>query len=84
MILKVEEEALGVHLQEEAMVQEEDLAPPDIEEIIRNIQKTINRFIPGNGAKGGKPIIFRINNFSNNLDQQVACTECCQMNKELF
>ena len=33
--------------------------PPDIEEIIRNIQKTINRFIPGNGAKGGgKPIIL--------------------------
>ena len=32
--------------------------PPNIEEIIRNIQKTINRFMPGSGAKGGKPIIF--------------------------
>ena len=28
--------------------------PPDIEAIIRNIQKTINRFMPGKGAKGGK------------------------------
>ena len=28
--------------------------PPNIEEIIRNIQKTINRFMPGKGAKGGK------------------------------
>ena len=32
--------------------------PPDIEEIIRNIQKTINRFIPGKGAKGGKPLFL--------------------------
>jgi len=24
--------------------------PPDIDEIIKNIQKTINRFIPGRGA----------------------------------
>jgi len=32
--------------------------PPDIEEIIRNIQKTINRFLPGGGSKGGKPIIL--------------------------
>jgi len=33
--------------------------PPDIDEIIKNIQKTINRFIPGNGTKGGgKPIIL--------------------------
>ena len=32
--------------------------PPDIDEIIKNIQKTINRFIPGNGAKSGKPIIL--------------------------
>ncbi len=32
--------------------------PPDIEEIIRNIQKTINRFLPGSAAKGGKPIIL--------------------------
>ena len=32
--------------------------PPDIDEIIKNIQKTINRFLPGGGAKGGKPIIL--------------------------
>ena len=32
--------------------------PPDIEEIIKNIQNTINRFLPGRGAKGGKPIIL--------------------------
>ena len=32
--------------------------PPDIEEIINNIQKTINRFLPGRGAKGGKPIVI--------------------------
>ena len=32
--------------------------PPDIEEIIKNIQRTINRFLPGRGAKGGKPIIL--------------------------
>jgi len=32
--------------------------PPDIEEIIKNIQKTINRFLPGGGAKGGKPIVL--------------------------
>ena len=31
--------------------------PPDIEEIIRNIQKTINRFLPGGGsAKSGKSL----------------------------
>ena len=31
--------------------------PPDIDEIIRNIQKTINKFLPGGefSAKGGKP-----------------------------
>ena len=33
--------------------------PPDIEEIIKNIQKTINRFIPG-GSKGGRPVIVGI------------------------
>jgi membrane protease subunit HflK len=33
--------------------------PPDIDEIIKNIQKIIKRFIPGNGTKGsGKPIIL--------------------------
>ena len=32
--------------------------PPDIDEIIKNIQKTINRFLPGRGAKGGKPLIL--------------------------
>ena len=32
--------------------------PPDIDEIIKNIQNTINRFLPGRGAKGGKPIIL--------------------------
>ena len=32
--------------------------PPDIEEIIKNIQKTINRFLPGGGSKSGKPIIL--------------------------
>ena len=31
--------------------------PPDIDEIIKNIQKTINRFLPGGGAKSGTPII---------------------------
>ena len=30
--------------------------PPDIDEIIRNIQKTINRFLPGGSAKGGKSL----------------------------
>ena len=31
--------------------------PPDIEEIIKNIQKTINRFLPGRGGdKGGKSL----------------------------
>ena len=32
--------------------------PPDIDEIIKNIQKTINRFLPGNSSRGGKPLIF--------------------------
>ena len=32
--------------------------PPDIEEIIKNIQNTINRFLPGRGAKGGKPMFL--------------------------
>jgi len=33
--------------------------PPDIEEIIKNLQDKINRFFPGgSSSKGGKPIIF--------------------------
>ena len=31
--------------------------PPDIEEIIRKIQKTINNILPGGGSGGGKSII---------------------------
>ena len=30
----------------------------NIDEIIRNIQDKINKFMPGGAAKGGKPIIF--------------------------
>ena len=33
-------------------------APPDIDEIIKKIQKTINRFLPGGSTKGGKPLIL--------------------------
>ena len=57
--------------------------PPDIDEIIKNIQKTINRFIPGRGAKRKQTYYFRINNFSNNLGSQVVYIECYQMNKVL-
>jgi len=32
--------------------------PPDIDEIIKKIQKTINRFLPGGSTKGGKPLIL--------------------------
>ena len=32
--------------------------PPDIEEIIKKIQSTINIFMPGNGASSGRPLIF--------------------------
>ena len=32
--------------------------PPDIDEIIKNIQKTINRFLPGGSKSGGKTIIL--------------------------
>ena len=32
--------------------------PPDIDEIIRNIQKNINRFLPGGASSGGKPIVL--------------------------
>ena len=33
-------------------------APPAIDEIIKKIQKTINRFLPGGSTKGGKPLIL--------------------------
>ncbi len=32
--------------------------PPDIDEIIKNIQKTINKFLPGGKSGGGKPIVL--------------------------
>ena len=32
--------------------------PPDIDEIVKNIQDKIKRFIPGGSTSGGKPIIF--------------------------
>ena len=32
--------------------------PPDIDEIIKNIQKAINKFLPGGSKAGGKPIIL--------------------------
>ena len=32
--------------------------PPDIDEIIKNIQNKIKKFFPGGTASGGKPIIF--------------------------
>ena len=32
--------------------------PPDIDEIIRNIQNTINTFLPGGSKSGGKSIIL--------------------------
>jgi membrane protease subunit HflK len=32
--------------------------PPDIDEIIKNIQDKIKKFFPGGGASGGKPIVF--------------------------
>ena len=31
--------------------------PPDIDEIIRKIQNTINKFLPGGSKSGGKPIV---------------------------
>ena len=31
--------------------------PPDIEEIIKNIQRKINKFLPG-GTKGGRPLVL--------------------------
>ena len=32
--------------------------PPDIDEIVKNIQDKIKRFFPGGSGSGGKPIIF--------------------------
>jgi len=32
--------------------------PPDIDEIIKNIQDKIKKFFPGGSASGGKPIVF--------------------------
>merc|ERR1712093_848793 len=32
--------------------------PPDVEEIIKKIQSTINKFMPGGGASRGRPMIF--------------------------
>ena len=32
--------------------------PPNIDELIRNIQNKINRFMPGGKSGGGKPIIL--------------------------
>ena len=32
--------------------------PPDIDEIVKNIQDKIKRFIPGGSSSGGKPIVF--------------------------
>src|SRR5210317_2326969 len=32
--------------------------PPNLDEIIKNIQKTINKFLPGGESGGGKPILL--------------------------
>ena len=32
--------------------------PPNLDEIIKNIQKTINKFLPGGKSGGGKPILL--------------------------
>ena len=32
--------------------------PPDIDEIVKNIQNKIKKFFPGGSASGGKPIVF--------------------------
>ena len=34
--------------------------PPNIDEIIKNLQDKINKFLPGGASKGGKPLIFGI------------------------
>ena len=47
MILKAEVEALGVHPPGGGNGSGRGPTPPNIDEIIKNIQKTINRFLPG-------------------------------------
>ena len=32
--------------------------PPNIDELIKNLQDKINKFLPGGASGGGKPIIF--------------------------
>ena len=32
--------------------------PPSLDELIRNLQKIINKFLPGGKSGGGKPIIL--------------------------
>ena len=34
--------------------------PPNIDEIIKNLQDKINKFLPGGASKGGKPLMFGI------------------------
>ena len=34
--------------------------PPNIDDIIKNFQKMINKFLPGNKSGGGKPIIMGV------------------------
>ena len=34
--------------------------PPNIDEIIKNLQDKINKFLPGGASKGGKPLVFGI------------------------
>ena len=41
--------------------------PPDIDAIIKEIQKRINRFLPGGSSSGGKTNRININYFSINL-----------------
>ena len=58
MILKAEVAALGVHPQEEAMVQEEDQLHLTSMKLLRKIQDTIKKFLPGGSSSGTKPIIL--------------------------
>ena len=38
--------------------------PPNIDELIKNLQDKINKFLPGGASGGGKPIIFWSYSFS--------------------